>query len=153
MVLRMIEEEIQALLRVRNLRIIRDLQWWGVGLVLESPGRASLRIFVDYRDEHVDVSFMSPVHLDETRTFVEWPYCEDPFHRFALWQVLRAKGMPNKMMTARVDIRDLTSLRNYIKSAIELVRHECLEILDGDLSISSKIVVNRLPSPWDSDGE
>ncbi|MEQ1935781.1 MAG: hypothetical protein ABL962_18140 [Fimbriimonadaceae bacterium] len=138
-----IEREAERILAVRKLTKFIIDEPLGTGVVLENPGRASLRMCIDWRDSVVEVSFFSPLHLNAERTFVSWPHCDDPFHRFGLWEVLRAKRIPYGAV-----IGELTelSVQHFLSKAVDHLLESCLPILDGDLSIVQEIAYNRNPS-------
>jgi hypothetical protein len=99
----------------------------------------------------VDVNFMSPVHIDDKGIYVKWPHCDEPFHRFALWQILKAQGLPWYPLSGSVDPGDLVELEAFLKRAVDLVLSDYMHILDGDLSIVQDIEPTRVREVLDSD--
>lgn len=139
LVLQVIRNECHDLLAVRDLQMHESVEWWGVGIALENPGKASLRVYADLRDRFVEVSFMSTECLGPERTFPQWPQCDDPAHRFGLWEVVRARGQDDRPYQGDVDPTNLDELRAFLRRCVLWILVEGLEILDGDLSSGKAI--------------
>jgi hypothetical protein len=142
-VLQIIRYECNDLLAVRDLLVFEEVDGWGVGLALENAGKASLRISADLRERHIEVSFMSTEFLNRERTFPQWPHCDDPAHRFGLWEVVRSRGQDDKPFQGNVDPYDLGGLRAFVRRCVVWVLVEGLDILDGDLSVTASLQRSR----------
>lgn len=147
-----VERECARVTAVRKLIVHSEREWYGLGQVLENPGRASLRVFLDWRENWVEISFMAPAHLAEDGTYPKWPYCEDSHNLFYLSEVLKARSEPYKEFEGGADMQDLDAIEQYLHRAIGVILDSCLPILDGDLSITDEIVANRAPGVWNADG-
>lgn len=145
--------ETHPLLSLRKLKVIEFEEWWETGVILENPGKALLRFSVDRRDRVINVEFLSPFHLNDSHTFVKWPYCDDPFHRFSLWQMLRSDSIIDPVISRQPDVGNPDAIREYVSRSIEIIVFRYLDVIDGDLSIAEDIVINRQRSVWDSEGE
>lgn len=147
-----VERECARIAAVRKLRVHTEREWYGLGQILENPGKASLRVFLDWKENWIEISFMAPAHIAEDQTYPKWPYCEDPHNLFYLWQVLKAQSEPYEEFEGVADMQDLDSIERYLHRAIGVILTSCMPILDGDLSITAAIVQNRAPGVWNADG-